>query len=789
MKICHVLQKLTITLALLLLIEDVRAQIISPPTTGDGASGDSFGMRVQACGDEMLIAATSDQIPGLSNQSADAIGSIYRYRLVDNQPSLIGKLEMPGRASSALFGISMVCDANELFVGAPGVASSNADTDAGTVFRYLRQGSNWQFNGEVPDARRVADARFGFSTALNANWLVVGAPGEGAAYAYARNGASLVAPIRLQPAGLLPTAAEANFGSKVAISANEVAVSAPLGVDGIVVRYALSNLAVESERLTGPRSFGSGIAFSETHLLIGAPFAQNGIGEVRAFPLASGNVQTLQAPRFGGSVEFFGEVIEVNANRIAISATGARLNRNNAEGALHVFDGELNLLRSLRPDALNNSARSDAFGQSVTWLGSNLFVGAPSAEAAGHPTQGQVSQFDAATFSAIAKVDSGRGAAFDRFGSAIALSGERAIVGAFLVDSSAGVETGEAYVYRRERGGWRLEATLTPPDALEEQRFGVAVDIDGDTAVVGSYWDVVSQTVDAGSVYVYRRSARGEWQFVQKLTSAEPRLRGFFGFSVAIDGPRIAVGSRGDSESFLDQGAAQFFLADSLGNYQGGPVIRLSTAQAQQFFGAAIDVKGDQALVGAPGTNANSLQSSGAMYLFQAAPESNDFALVNQFSDTTGSEGAGFGLSVSIANAVFYGGAPFQTQSTFSSVGRVLGFSSAGGAPTQIWSPSSPQNGLQFGTSIAARADGVWIGAPGLDQNGIIDVGGVFFGKFGGGVIAGLAGNALRTQLGRTIAVDQGLALSAAPRFFTVNPEEGRVYQVDGDDLFGDGFD
>ncbi len=770
----------------------VFATEIMPPTTGDGATGDSYSMRMQSCDGELLVAATGDQVPGAGNQSADAVGSVYRYALDNNVPRLIGKLALPGRASSALYGISISCDATELFIGAPGVASLFGDTDAGTVFRYRRVGSDWIFNGEIPGARARTDARLGFSSALNSQWLLVGAPGEGAAYLYARSGGGLAAGVRIAPSGLLPSASEAGFGSEVAFSISasqsEMAIAAPNGIAGTVIRYGLSAMPNELGRQSGPGNFGAGLRYANDALWIGAPTAMNGIGQVQVFNLQSQTSQVIAAPTYGGPIEFFGEQIQLLGNRVAVSATGAQLNGNSGEGALHIYDSAQTLVQSLRPNPSANAARADVFGKSSALLGNNLFVGAPTADAARHPSQGKVYQYDAATFAPISTLDSGRGAAFDRFGSALAISGKRAIVGAFLVDSANGVETGEAYIYVRERGGWRLEATLVPPDALEEQRFGVAVDIDGDTAVIGSYWDAIGQTADAGSAYVFKR-IRGVWQFTQKLVPQQPTLRGFFGFAVAIDHPRIAVGIRGDALDFFEQGAAQFFLEDAQGQFQAGNVIRLEQPAAGQFFGAAIDVQGDLAVVGAPGFSSGALSDTGALFVYEAPSGSNRFQLLGSRTDPSATAGAGLGLSVSIAQETVFGGAPFQNTDTLGGVGRVLQFSARVSAPMRITDSPIPQSGAQFGSSLSARSDGVWIGAPGLDVDSVSDVGAAFFAKNAGQVRQALTVRNLRAQLGRAVASAEGFAIAGAPRVSAINPEEGRFYEIEGDALFGDGFE
>ena len=808
---------------------NLGARDIRPPTNGEGAVGDSFGARVAVCDGELLVAATGDQTPIPTSANGQSAGSVHRFQITASGLVPLGKIPLPGVEQSALFGISLSCDANELFIGAPGVGTVSFDSDAGTVFRYRRVAGSWQFNGEVPGARPVGGARFGFSTALNQGVLVVGAPGESAAYLYRRTGFSLSAPQRLQGLGL---PSDSNFGLSVALSgentSSELAIAAPGGFSGNVVRYALSTPAFEIARITGQPSFGRGLAYLGTQLWIGAPDLNGAVGQVAIYDVSTGaQVQILNAPNSGGPVEQFGEQITSFGNSVSVSAPAARLNLTDGEGAAHLYaasgGGLWQLDYTLRPPARGNSPRADAFGNSVAIAASGIYVGAPYSVAGGHPTQGLAYRFSAQGIP-MQSVDSGRGAAFDRFGSAIALSqkpsayveasalvkaqGEHAIVGAFLVDSPAGVETGEAYVYRRGRAGWQLEATLSAPDVGEEQRFGVSVDIDGDLAVVGSYWDVVQGVVDAGSAYVFERvvSESGviSWQFLQKLVAPQPRDRAFFGFAVAIDGNRIAVGARGDSESFSEQGGIVFFKRDRDGVYQAGPMLRPADSAAFDTFGAFIDLSGDTALVGAPGTARKGIAAGGRAYLLNAAPNTNNWSFSQTLSDPNGVEGDGFGFSIALENAPggiaptrAYIGTPFSASGANPAVGHALEFRPpAPGTAATDWAVvrriDSPITlpGTQFATSLAAHPDGVVIGAIGVDSAGLPDIGAGFLAPHLKVAEILPAPPIARAATGRFVAASpSGIALFAAPGVSTVNPQEGAVFELLGENLFGDGFE
>ena len=72
-----------------------------------------------------------------------------------------------------------------------------------------------------------------------------------------------------------------------------------------------------------------------------------------------------------------------------------------------------------------------------------------------------------------------------RLGCSVAVSGDTVVVGAYGNDD-AGSLSGSAYIYRWSGSRWIEQAKLTASDAEEHDWFGVSVDLDRDTLVVGA---------------------------------------------------------------------------------------------------------------------------------------------------------------------------------------------------------------------------------------------------------------------------------------------------------------
>jgi hypothetical protein len=136
-------------------------------------------------------------------------------------------------------------------------------------------------------------------------------------------------------------------------------------------------------------------------------------------------------------------------------------------------------------------------------------------------------------------------AAFDRFGAAVDVSGDLAIVGSPYDDFAGLADAGSATILQRTNGGgWIEAATLTASDAADSDRFGWSVAISGQTAIVGAPLVAGFESV-TGAAYVYELGGNGAWAQVARLEVGSFLGRSFFGVSVAIDGDFAVVGAHG----------------------------------------------------------------------------------------------------------------------------------------------------------------------------------------------------------------------------------------------------
>lgn len=157
------------------------------------------------------------------------------------------------------------------------------------------------------------------------------------------------------------------------------------------------------------------------------------------------------------------------------------------------------------------------------------------------------------------------------FGSAVAVSGRTVVIGAPGTDSDddPGATVGKVYVYNLTATGWRQTQQLDPPKGQRGERFGAAVAISGDVLVVSAprhRTDVHEGNLIYGEVYVFSRQG-GAWQLqdtlykhskYQSAAAGEYRRVLPFGERVAISGNRIVASGQNDHDyphGFVKNGA------------------------------------------------------------------------------------------------------------------------------------------------------------------------------------------------------------------------------------------
>lgn len=292
------------------------------------------------------------------------------------------------------------------------------------------------------------------------------------------------------------------------------------------------------------------------------------------------------------------------------------------------------------------------------------------------------------------------------FGTAVAVGGGDIIVGwprnTPFTPMMAPDVAGDVLVYRRGPDGvWGQVDRLTASDGTVDNRFGRALDIDGDRLVIGA----TIQDGDRGAAYIFERDRAGTWREATRLRLVDPTGVQNLGRSVGLAGDFALVSSAAINEG---RGGVVVFRRDPSGRWSEHSRIAGSDLEGGDLFGLAMAVEGDLAVVGAPLKN----DRIGAAYVFRYDAERDRWREEAKLEDDGVGSNGQFGAAVVVRGGAVYVGAPGFD----GAAGSVFAFERdpAGGGWVQVGrlSPFDAEQGSQFGIALAASDRELWVGAP-----------------------------------------------------------------------------
>lgn len=240
--------------------------------------------------------------------------------------------------------------------------------------------------------------------------------------------------------------------------------------------------------------------------------------------------------------------------------------------------------------------------------------------------------------------------AYSRFGTAVGVSQGQLLVGETPTALPAMTDTviGKTYVYDAAQN-WAVTQTLTPQDSQMGDRFGYAIAVDGDTAVIAA----PGKESGRGAVYVFTRSA-GVWTTAQKLVIAGDRVENdFFGHALAIAGDRVLVGAYG---RYGQLGAAYLFVRSG-GTWTQTQELTAEVPMASEVFGARVALTAEHALVGGWGYQfVDAIGGRGGGYLYRGSGDVLTLLAALRADDGVPGDLLGVGLALSEGSALL--GAP-----------------------------------------------------------------------------------------------------------------------------------
>ena len=237
--------------------------------------------------------------------------------------------------------------------------------------------------------------------------------------------------------------------------------------------------------------------------------------------------------------------------------------------------------------------------------------------------------------------------ASDNMGRAVSIWGDYAVAGAFGEDTG-GNYAGAAYIYKNDNSNdWSQVDILHASDASASAQFGWSAGIYDDYIIIGARWESTYGS-EAGGAYIYKNDGSDNWNEIEILHGSDTTADNNFGWSVSIYGDYAIVGAYHNDTIANNAGAAYIYKNDGSDNWTQITVLHASDAQDNDYFGSAVSIYGNYAVVGSYGEDTTAL-SAGAAYVYKN-DGSDNWSEVEILHASDAAASNAFGYSASINN-------------------------------------------------------------------------------------------------------------------------------------------
>lgn len=319
------------------------------------------------------------------------------------------------------------------------------------------------------------------------------------------------------------------------------------------------------------------------------------------------------------------------------------------------------------------------------------------------------------------------GAAYEEFGTSVAVEGDTVVVGVPYHKVGSNELQGAVYVFTMPASGWAnatQTAELIASDGMEKDWFGYSVAISGDTIVVGAPKHAVGSQNEQGAAYIFVMPASG-WASetdTTELTATDGARFDELGWSVGVSGDTVVAGAPNHKVgSNAEQGAAYVFVMPATGWPAGlteTAELSASDGITKDRLGTSVAISGDTVVAGAPHHVAELFAEKGAAYVF-VMPASG-WTNMTQTAELTASDGEWWGeylgTSVAISGDTVVAGAPDHAVDSHNLQGAAYVFvmpASGWANMTQTAELTSSDGAFpdKFGTSVAVSNNTAVVGA------------------------------------------------------------------------------
>lgn len=256
-----------------------------------------------------------------------------------------------------------------------------------------------------------------------------------------------------------------------------------------------------------------------------------------------------------------------------------------------------------------------------------------------------------------------------QFGASVAVYGNYMAVSRLSADAPGVSNCGAVYIFAKEASGnWIEQTKIIAPDAAQNDRFGYALDMDGDYLIVGAPEKSIGGNYSQGKAYIFKRQ-NDNWLYQVSLIRAGGQSGERHGFDVSITatsafGVLAAVSSPYfDNGAQQDRGIVQLYRRDPLSQVWSSSTLVPGNLAAGDCYGFSLDADGDEIVIGAPYHEVGALSNAGIAYLYHY----NGSSWISEGDVQYNHAGMGVGFSVSISNGFVAIGAPLAVYNSIQS--------------------------------------------------------------------------------------------------------------------------
>lgn len=310
------------------------------------------------------------------------------------------------------------------------------------------------------------------------------------------------------------------------------------------------------------------------------------------------------------SYDYFGNAVDIEGNTAVVVAPGHKVN-GVSTGQTYIFKYDSTRALGSRwveqPQKLpvGSSEITEGYRASVSLSGNVIAIGKTNDHTRGYYAgSAYVYYLNGSSWIQTPKLFGADQVASDFFGLSVAAFGDWVVVGSFGNDAQARLNSGAAYVFKRNYGTalpnddfWEQQAKIIPPDGAAYDQFGSSVAIGGSTMAVGADHDKSAGT-NFGSAYIYKLIG-STWTYEAEVHGSGSSLNGLFGSAVAVSesGDRVVVGAQMEDPGWQNGGLAYSFHKNG-STWVEEFIIREPNPYANNYFGYSVGASGNQAVVG-----------------------------------------------------------------------------------------------------------------------------------------------------------------------------------------------